>query len=255
LQEQFLSGLKTFQDTLLNKGLNERTLETLESLYRDRFIQVIEQCVSASQAMPYANRSNRKSDPISRRYSAAKDQLRITPRPDSGVDVDEGSEDGQLYVDLINGGVYQPPADTVSAPLAHTDSVKTVRHVGSHDRMTSYGQAQGLSRHDMDQSATPPDMVSSFVQQPLFGTPIPEQQVMAMNGPGPILGGDSNLWHHFYNYPLGGNTGIHETDANTGQTLNGHSAPNDYALWDPDLHVNSDLGLDFHNSDHTFRGF
>ncbi|GKT65369.1 zinc finger domain-containing protein [Colletotrichum tofieldiae] len=125
LQAQFMNSLKDVEDSLRNKGMTQQALETIGNIYRNQFIQVIEQCIANAQMMPYSNRSNRKNEPSPSRFVAPRHLTRNVPRPDSGVDVDEGSEDSQS-VAVFPGGVFDG-----QGMLGHSDSVKTVRRVSS----------------------------------------------------------------------------------------------------------------------------
>lgn len=95
---RFLASLKALEGSLRNKGLNEQALETIGNVYRNQFIQVVEQCVNEARTKPYSNRSNRKSE-----INAAMPgpPSRRGPRPDSGVDVDEGSSEDSLSIALL----------------------------------------------------------------------------------------------------------------------------------------------------------
>ncbi|KAF6834591.1 zinc finger domain-containing protein [Colletotrichum plurivorum] len=125
LQTQFLNSLKIVEGNLRNKGLNEQALETIGNIYRNQFIQVIEQCIAKAQTMPYSNRSNRKNEPSPSRPMVARHITRTVPRPDSGVELDDGSEDSQS-VAVFPGGAFDG-----NGLLSHSDSVRTVRRVSS----------------------------------------------------------------------------------------------------------------------------
>ncbi|OHE99632.1 hypothetical protein CORC01_04990 [Colletotrichum orchidophilum] len=125
LQNQFMNSLKDVEDSLRNKGMTPQALETIGNIYRNQFIQVIEQCIANAQNMPYSNRSNRKNEPSPSRLLAPRHLTRTVPRPDSGVDVDEGSEDSQS-VAVFPGGPFDG-----QGMLGHSDSVRTVRRASS----------------------------------------------------------------------------------------------------------------------------
>ncbi|KAK1953519.1 hypothetical protein LY78DRAFT_697821 [Colletotrichum sublineola] len=126
LQAQFMNSLKDVEDRLRDKGMTPQALETIGNIYRNQFIQVIEQCIANSQMMPYSNRSNRKNESSPTRYVAPRHLARNAPRPDSGVDVDEGGSDDSQSVTLFSGGLFDG-----QGMLAHSDSVRTVRRVSS----------------------------------------------------------------------------------------------------------------------------
>ncbi|KAK2001484.1 hypothetical protein LX36DRAFT_688798 [Colletotrichum falcatum] len=125
LQAKFMNSLKDVEDNLRDKGMTQQALETIGDIYRNQFIQVIEQCIADSQMMPYSNRSNRKNDPSPSNLVARRHSARSAPRPDSGVDVDASSEDSQS-VAVFPGGLLDG-----QVMLAHSDSVRTVRRVSS----------------------------------------------------------------------------------------------------------------------------
>ncbi|OLN94104.1 hypothetical protein CCHL11_07181 [Colletotrichum chlorophyti] len=125
LEKSFMNSLKSVEDNLRNKGVPQQTLETIGNIYRNQFIQVIEQCIANAQMMPYSNRSNRKNEPSPSRFLAPRHTNRGAPRPDSGVDVDEGSEDSQS-VAVFPSGVFEG-----QAIMRHSDSIRTVRRVPS----------------------------------------------------------------------------------------------------------------------------
>ncbi|TEA15636.1 hypothetical protein C8034_v001484 [Colletotrichum sidae] len=125
LQAQFMNSLKTIEGNLRNKGLNEQALETIGNIYRNQFIQVIEQCIANAQHMPYSNRSNRKNEPSPSRLLIPRHMTRSNPRPDSGVVLDDGSEDSQS-VAVFTAGVLDG-----QGLLGHSDSVRTVRSLSS----------------------------------------------------------------------------------------------------------------------------
>lgn len=120
-----MNSLKSVEDNLRNKGMTPQALETIGNIYRNQFIQVIEQCISNAQMMPYCNRSNRKNEPSPSRFVAPRHLTRSVPRPDSGVDVDEGSEDSQSVALFPGGGLDG------QGMMSHSDSVRTVRRVSS----------------------------------------------------------------------------------------------------------------------------
>lgn len=158
-----MNSLKDVEDSLRNKGMTQQALETIGNIYRNQFIQVIEQCITNAQMMPYSNRSNRKNEPSPSRFLAPRHLTRTVPRPDSGVDVDEGSEDSQS-VTVFPGGVFDG-----QGLLGHSDSVKTVRRVSS---------TSSESR-----SSVPPRPLQTLMeQQPasgfgLVGSPSPQQRL------------------------------------------------------------------------------
>lgn len=119
LSSNYLVSFDQLQISLRDKISNPATLETLATKFHQCFVETLEKCISEAQRMPYANRSNKKGDNAAARNSAAlqNPMLRksrdILPRPDSGVVMDDGSEESGS-----TGG------------LGHRESVRTVRGGG-----------------------------------------------------------------------------------------------------------------------------
>ncbi|KAM0420409.1 hypothetical protein ACHAPT_011830 [Fusarium lateritium] len=104
--------------SLLDKISNPATLETLSTKFFQCFVETLDQCISNAQSMPYTNRSNKKNE-IVRSQTQAPVQRKgrdILPRPDSGVVLDDGSEESESIMGTTTG-------------LNHRDSVRTVRGV------------------------------------------------------------------------------------------------------------------------------
>ncbi|KAF4446901.1 hypothetical protein F53441_9532 [Fusarium austroafricanum] len=110
IQAKYHEAFEQLKFSLLDKISNPATLETLSTKFYQCFIETIDHCIANAQSMPYTNRSNKKSDII--RSQATQSVVRkreIMPRPDSGVVMDDGSE------------------ESGSVMLGHRDSVRTVR--------------------------------------------------------------------------------------------------------------------------------
>ncbi|KAM0391543.1 hypothetical protein ACHAPZ_011200 [Fusarium culmorum] len=96
--------------SLVDKISNPATLETLSTKFFQCFVETLDHCIANAQSMPYTNRSNKKNEitrsqpPQSIIQRKSRD---IMPRPDSGVILDDGSEE--------------------SGSLGHRDSMRTIR--------------------------------------------------------------------------------------------------------------------------------
>lgn len=101
--------------SLLDKISNKVTLETLSTKFYQSFVETLDQCIADAQSRPYTNRSNKKNEIVRSQAAQAVVQRKgrdILPRPDSGVVMDDGSEE--------SGSV-------MGTGLNHRDSVRTVR--------------------------------------------------------------------------------------------------------------------------------
>lgn len=116
LSSQYLAAFDFLQTSLRNKISNPATLETLATKFHHCFIEAVESCSAVARSMPYTNRSNKRSEPprvpSSQSLNARKPRA-LTSRPDSGVVMDDGSEE--------SGSVLGASA------LGHRDSVRTVK--------------------------------------------------------------------------------------------------------------------------------
>ncbi|KAF9880286.1 hypothetical protein CkaCkLH20_02240 [Colletotrichum karsti] len=199
LQTQFMNSLKAVEGNLRNKGLNEQALETIGNIYRNQFMQVIDQCIANAQNMPYSNRSNRKNEPSPSRSLVPRHVTRTIPRPDSGVDVDEGSEDSQSVA--VFSGVFDG-----QGMLGHSDSVRTVRRVSS----TSSEAMGSVPPHTlqplMEQVPAPDlglggDSFAQMLQQQQQHTPEQRQRGLEQMAPFmPMAGMTPEMAAHIWGY-------------------------------------------------------
>lgn len=115
LSGHFLSAFDSLQSSLRDKISNPATLETLATKFHQCFVETVERCIADSQNKPYTNRSNKKNEPTrvqSTQSLVPRKGREVLPRPDSGVVMDDGSEE--------SGSIIGPG-------LSHKDSVRTVR--------------------------------------------------------------------------------------------------------------------------------
>ncbi|KAF4983711.1 hypothetical protein FZEAL_927 [Fusarium zealandicum] len=115
LAASYQQAFEQLKLSLLDKISNPATLETLSTKFYQCFVETLDQCTSNAQSMPYANRSNKKNEVVRTQATQGFVQRKgrvIQPRPDSGVVMDDGSEE--------SGSV-------MGTGLRHRDSVRTVR--------------------------------------------------------------------------------------------------------------------------------
>lgn len=112
LSAQYMASFEFLQDSLRNKISNPATLETLATKFQQCFMEAVEGCAAAARSMPYTNRSNKRNEPHRQSVMARKSRA-VSSRPDSGVILDDGSEE--------SGSVLG------SSALGHRDSIRTVR--------------------------------------------------------------------------------------------------------------------------------
>lgn len=111
LSNNFLSSLSFLKSSLSDKMANPNTLETLATKFHHCFLETVERCIAQAQNMPYANRSNKRHEQLAT-LSTTPRKKGLLPRPDSGVVVDDGSEE--------SGSV-------LGGPLKQSQSMRTAR--------------------------------------------------------------------------------------------------------------------------------
>jgi hypothetical protein len=190
LQAQFMATLINLQQSLCNKGLKERTVETIDNIYRNGFIHVMEQCKANAQSLPYTNRSNKKNEGQSVTASKLENQIGDRPRPDSGVVVDDASDDGSGTQSVAQStwGVYEPSvlgSEVGGHRLYHSDSLKTVRNMNA-----SMSAAGGFrTSMQMQQGALFGGLASQPIPEGSFASyPAPDMHILAGTG-SPFMGG------------------------------------------------------------------
>jgi hypothetical protein len=107
---KYQQAFEQLKISLIDKMSNPATLETLSTKFYQCFVETLDHCIANAQSMPYTNRSNKKNE-ITRSQAPQSVMQRksreIMPRPDSGVILDDGSEE--------------------SGSLGHRDSLRTIR--------------------------------------------------------------------------------------------------------------------------------
>ncbi|KAF5006680.1 hypothetical protein FDECE_6972 [Fusarium decemcellulare] len=115
LAASYQQAFEQLKYSLLDKISNPATLETLSTKFYQCFVETLDQCIANAQSMPYTNRSNKKGEIVRTQATQGIVQRKgreILPRPDSGVVMDDGSEE--------SGSI-------MGTGLGHRDSVRTVR--------------------------------------------------------------------------------------------------------------------------------
>lgn len=190
MANSYLSSFDFLRTSLADKFSNPATLETLATKFHQCFVEAMERCVAEAQNMPYANRSNKRSEQLA--AAAATTQPRkakdVLPRPDSGVVMtDDGSDESGS---IMGGG------------LVHKESVRTVR--GPY-------RGSGLS----STSNIAPAQTSSQIFDPsAFGMP-PATTSTPLTGSISMASADVHAWTHGVMYPLQGvpaDFGVHPSD-------------------------------------------
>lgn len=145
LSAHYIEAFDYLKASLRDKISNQATLETLATKFHQCFVETVDRCVSLSQSMPYANRSNKRNEParvLQSTQSIVRKPRHAAPRPDSGVIIDDIYEEG-----VTNG---------CSAP-SHRDSVRTVQD-------HSY-QGNNLTSHSNAGTRPPPMSTSAMLSQ------------------------------------------------------------------------------------------
>lgn len=114
LSNYYMSSFEALHSSLRDKISNPQTLETLTTKFHQCFIEAVERCIGAAQSMPYANRSNKRSEPPRAQNfqtMVPRKGRDILPRPDSGVVMmsDECSEESNS----IRNSALSGPRDNV----------------------------------------------------------------------------------------------------------------------------------------------
>ena len=150
ISTRYLESFQDLQNSLRDKISNPATLETLATKFHQCFVETLEQCIDQAQKMPYTNRSNKKNESTRTQITPSfvpRKGRDILPRPDSGVVMDDGSEESGSILD---------------SSLGHRASVRTVR--GSARRGSS--QVPETVREVLAPTGTPSAFEQSVMRQP-----------------------------------------------------------------------------------------
>lgn len=153
LANSYLLSFNDLQASLQDKISNPATLETLATKFHQCFVETLERCIADSQSMPYANRSNKKNEPTripGIQHPLPRKASQLHPRPDSGVAIDDGSEESGSMMGSV---------------LGRKESVRTVR--GS----TGRGSSQlPPTVHEVFSGAMDPGLFDPSLMQQLSST-------------------------------------------------------------------------------------
>ncbi|OAR01619.1 hypothetical protein LLEC1_00451 [Akanthomyces lecanii] len=96
LAAQFYTSFDHLRASLQDKISNQATLDTIWTKFHQCFAESVEQCHTTAQGLTYVNRSNKKAELSKTPRQPARSNQRmsnIQPRPDSGIMLDDGSEE------------------------------------------------------------------------------------------------------------------------------------------------------------------
>lgn len=102
LSTHYLSAFESLHVSLRNLISNPATLETLATKFEQCFIETVQQCVAEAQSRPYVNRSNKRNEaprPQAPQSLMLRKSRDVRPRPDSGVVIDDASEESGSVAD------------------------------------------------------------------------------------------------------------------------------------------------------------
>lgn len=192
LETDYLVSFQELQADLRDKMRNPQTLETLATKFQQCFVETLQRLISEAQSKPYTNRSNKKSE-IARSQIPQNPILRksrdILPRPDSGVIMDDGSEE--------SGSI-------MGSGLGHRESIRTVK--GAARRGSS--QVPEILREVLPARTTPPVFDNGLMRQPS----VPP---LGMNG-GPMDPAAVQAWNNGVLYSQVGDLGLQNPLLHTG---------------------------------------
>ncbi|ROT42861.1 hypothetical protein SODALDRAFT_327020 [Sodiomyces alkalinus F11] len=120
---RFMDSLEMLESSLRDKGLKPQALETIGNLYRNQFIQVLQQCVDEAKVRPYSNRSNRRGEPTANANANANANAfvpaggKFARRPDSGVEVEADEMEGWQEGSMSAVGIPYPGLGAGCGPL------------------------------------------------------------------------------------------------------------------------------------------
>ncbi|KAJ6784783.1 hypothetical protein PWT90_06232 [Aphanocladium album] len=114
LAAQFYASFDQLRLSLQDKISNQATLDTISTKFHQCFTEAVEQCLTTAQGLPYVNRSNKKGEMSKSVAQAATRGIQhmsnIQPRPDSGIVLDDGSEESGS---VTSGRVQYNDSDAV----------------------------------------------------------------------------------------------------------------------------------------------
>ncbi|KAH7157347.1 hypothetical protein B0J13DRAFT_168455 [Dactylonectria estremocensis] len=235
LESHYLAGFQQLQVSLRDKISNPATLETLSTKFHQCFVETIEKCIADAQSMPYTNRSNKKSEIIKTAAPQTIVQRKsrgIQPRPDSGVVMDDGSDESGS---IMGAGLGLGPRDSIR-------TVKGIQRRGSSlvpDTARGSLPAASMSGHFDD----------SLMQQQQQQQPQQQQPAMTPLGmPAAAASMDVHAWTNSVIYPAmdDGTMGMPDQFVQAG----GLTSQTEYMSWMPHMYPQGFGGID-----NGFNGF
>lgn len=206
LSSSYLSSFAFLKSDLMDKISNPATLETLATKFHQCFVETVERCISEAQTMPYANRSNKRNEQLAAATATAggvtgasasalpRKMKEVAPRPDSGVVMDDGSEEsGSVMGSGFLGG-----------RLSHRESMKTVvkgggRRGSSLAPVGNGGFRGSLMPPSRSQSAIydgPPSTLPTIPATTSIGTALDQHAAASIMAPT-----DVHAWTHGVPFP------------------------------------------------------
>ncbi|KAF7543081.1 hypothetical protein G7Z17_g11031 [Cylindrodendrum hubeiense] len=229
LSSNYLVGFEQLQLSLRDKISNPATLETLSTKFHQCFVETLEKCIADAQSMPYTNRSNKKSEIVKTQAPQTIVQRKsrgIQPRPDSGVVMDDGSEESGS---IMGAGIGLGPRD----------SIRTVK--GAQRRGSS------LARETVHEVLPATSMPGNF-DEPLMRTQQPAMTPLGMATPASMDPAAVQAWNNSVIYPPldDGTMALPDQFVQSG----GLAPQTEYMSWMPQMYQQA-----FGNIDNGFTGF
>ncbi|KAH7309728.1 hypothetical protein B0I35DRAFT_85590 [Stachybotrys elegans] len=189
LSSRYLESFHLLQGSLRNMISNPNTLDTLATQFQQCFIESVQRCIRTAQNMPYANRSNKKNEPpkgqnVFNDYAVPRKGRGILPRPDSGVVMDDGSDESGS----TTGGANNESKDSGrnSARNSQYSIVKPTSHPSreSLQPQNSYSMMQSQSQSQSHYMQISPEALMSLDPSAITGVNH-DVQVWSDGLPGP----------------------------------------------------------------------
>ena len=233
LSNSYLSSFAFLKADLRDKMSNPATLETLATKFHQCFVETVERCINEAQTMPYANRSNKRNEQLAAAaattasttatnagaiapFPLPRKTKEVAPRPDSGVVMDDGSEE--------SGSVLGGGSGVFGGRLSQRESMRTVRGGGGRRGSSLAPMASSTAVAMGRGSFIPPSRAPSAIYD---GTPLPTIPASSM-GPsldqnGAIAPTDVQAWTHGVPFPPHGYEPMPDNFVTHVATTNGDS--------------------------------
>jgi hypothetical protein len=248
LSNSYLSSFAFLKADLGDKMSNPATLETLATKFHQCFVETVERCINEAQTMPYANRSNKRNEQLAAAaattttasvaattagtiapFPLPRKTKDVAPRPDSGVVMDDGSEESGSVLGAGNSAVF-------GGRLSQRESMRTVRGGGGR-RGSSLAPMAGSTALAMGRNSfIPPSRAPSAIYD---GTPLSTIPATSM-GPsleqnGAMAPTDVQAWTHGVPFPPHGYEPMPDNFVTHVPTTTAHGGASEGAAVNPDL--------------------